>query len=127
MDAVCDAFGLVLHRRQVRFAWNAVWVAVGHWGGYGQSCPCCRTAVGEVHGTCDACEGTAQSLRVAFRIASFIFEEQSKRVVVAALARSLFRPLPQTVMLHIGEMLPEVHGITAPAGLAAVALMSYHW
>ena len=114
MDAVRDVFRQVLHRRLVRNAnvADAVWAAVGHWGLCGQSCPCCRSAVGEVFGTCDACDAAAQSLRVACTIASFIREGQSKRAVVCALTGSFCRcgrPLPQS----------EEHRCTAPIAKVA--------
>ena len=142
MDAVRDVFGQVLHRRLARNAnvADAVWFAVGHWGLCGESCPCCRSAVGEFHGTCDACDAAAQSLRVACTIASFIRlfcfakqvfpegkQEQSKREVVAALTGSFGprgRPLPPAVMIDIRDMLPELRGIATPAGLAGVALLA---
>ena len=130
MEAVRDVFGQVLHRRLARElnVTYAVWIATGHWGFCGQSCPCCRSAVGDGFGTCDACDAAAQSLRVACTIASFIREEQSKREVVAALTGSFGprggRPLPHTVMINIGYMLPEIRGIVAPAGLAGVALLA---
>ncbi len=129
MDAVRDVFGQVLHRRLARNAnvADAVWVARAHWGLCGQSCPCCRSAVGDCHGTCDACDAAAQSLRVACTIASFIREEQSKREVVAALTGSFGprgRPLPPAVMIEIGDMLPEIRGIAASPGLAGVALLA---
>ena len=129
MDAVRDVFGQVLHRRLARKfnATNAVWIPTEHWGLCGQSCLCCRSAVGEVFGTCNACDAAAQSLRVASTIASFIREEQSKREVVAALAGSVGphgRLLPRTVMMAIADMLPKMRGIAASAGLAGVALDS---
>ncbi len=71
------------------------------------------------------CDAAAQSLRLACTIASFIREEQSKREVVAALTGRFGprgRPLPQTVMVGIRGVLPEIRGIVAPAGLAGVAL-----
>ena len=119
MEAVRVVFGQVLHRRLARElnVTDAVWIATGpvaiqHWGfNCGQSCPCCRSAAGERFGTCDACDAAAESLSVACTIASFIREEQSKREVVAALTGSFGprgRPLPHTVMINIGYMLPEI-------------------
>ena len=129
MDAVRVVFGHVLHRRLARECnvTVAVWSGTEHWGLCGQSCPCCRFAAGDVFGSCDACDAAAQSLRAACTIASFIREEQSKREVVAALTGSFGprgRPLPQTVMIDIGDMLPEIRGIVAPARLAGVALLA---
>ena len=130
MDAVRVVFAQVLHRRLARElnVTDAVWIATGpvaiqHWGfNCGQSCPCCRSAAGERFGTCDACDAAAQSLRVACTIASFIREEQSKREVVAAALTRSFGPRGNPVMINIGDMLPEIRGIVAPAGLAGVAL-----
>ena len=129
MDTARDAFGQILHRRLARNAnvADVLWFAAGHWGSCGQSCPCCRSAVGDYLGTCDACDAAAQALRIACTIASFIREEQSKREVVATLTGSFGprgRPLPKIVMNSIGDMLPEIRGIVAPAGLAGVALMA---
>ena len=132
MDAVRVVFGQVLHRRLAREfnVTDAVWSGTEHWGLCGQSCPCCRSAAGDVFGSCDACDAAAQSLRAACAIASFIREEQSKREVVVALTGSFGprgRPLPQSVMINIGYMLPEIRGTlssSAPAGLAGVALLA---
>ncbi len=127
MDAVRDVFGHVLHRRLARTCnvSDALWRPRGHWGVCGQSCPCCRSAVGDAFGTCGACDAVAKSLLVACGIASFIRETQSKREVLAALTGSFGprgRPLPPAIMIAVGDFLPEIRGIRASAGLAGVAL-----
>ncbi len=81
--------------------------------------------VGDVFGNCDACDAVAASLSVACAIAGFISEAQRKREVVAALTGNFGPPgraLPPAMMIAIGEMLPEIRGIAAPAGLVGVAL-----
>ena len=137
MDAVRIVFGQVLHRRlaaplndddaeRLRSELTMPWSTVEHWHGCGQSCPCCRYAAGDTLGTCGACGAAVQSLRTACTIASFVRERQSKREVVSLLTGRFGlrdRPLPPRLMMDIGAMLPEIHGIIAPAGLAAVGLL----
>ena len=128
MDAVRNVFGQVLHRRLAvpRNAADATWSAVEHWNVCGQSCPCCRYAAGDLVGTCGACHAAVRSLHIACTIASFVRESQSMREVILGLTGRFglgHGPLPMSVMMDIGAMLPEIHGIIAPAGLAGVGLL----
>ena len=137
MDAVRNVFGQVLHRRlaaplndadaeRLRSELPMPWSTVEHWNVCGQSCPCCRYAVGDLVGTCGACGAAVQSLRTACTIASFVRESQSKREVISLLTGRFglgHGPVPPSVMMDIGAMLPEIHGIIAPAGLAGVGLL----
>ena len=137
MDAVRNVFGQVLHRRlastlndadaeRLRSELPMPWSTVEHWNRCGQSCQCCRYAAGDLLGTCGACDAAVQSLRTACTIASFVRESQSKREVISLLTGRFglsHGPLPDSVMEDIGAMLPEIHGIIAPAGLAAVGLL----
>ena len=117
MDAVYVALAAVLHRRLTRNydVSDAVWNSRGHWHGHfcGQSCPCCRSAVGEIFGSCDACDAVNVSLVIARRIASFARGAQCKREVMACLTGSFSqgRHLPQSLLLAIGDFLPKHEGV----------------
>ena len=82
---------------------------------------------GDLVGTCGACDAAVQSLRTACTIASFVRESQSKREVISLLTGRFglgHGPLPPSVMMDIGAMLPEIQGgCYAPAGLAGIGLL----
>ena len=78
-----------------------------------------------IFSTCDACVAAATALHCTCMIASFVHEEQCTEEVVARLSGRLGppgRPLPPAVMAVIADMLPEVRGVSAAAGLAGVVL-----
>ena len=119
----------VLHRRfarQVNMT-HADWTPALHWRFCGQSCPCCRAAQGEFHGSCEACAAGGDAMMLGFMIASLVREEQNTKQVVAALGGQLGlpgRPLPHVGMTAFGNMLPSNITIYPSAGLAGLALLA---
>ena len=103
-----------------------LWTADQHWGWCGQNCPCCRTYQQETLGRCAACEKAERASTVGAKIATFLVEEQCKKLVMKTLAGKLglrTKPLPSRVMFEIEEALPEIRGtVLAPAGLANLCL-----
>ena len=120
----------ILHRRMatglLEDATEALWTAEQHWGWCGQNCPCCRTQHQEVMGHCAACEVADKAAAIVTKIAVYLVENQSTRIVIASLGGKLGlhnRPLPSNVMKEIAEMLPEIRGtVPAAAGLASLGL-----
>ena len=120
----------VLHRRMateiLEDATEALWTADQHWGWCGQNCPCCRTQHQEALGRCAACEAADRAAVIVTKIAVYLVENQSTRIVMASLGEKLGlhnRPLPSSVVKEIAEMLPEIRGtVPAAAGLASLGL-----
>ena len=120
----------VAHRRMAKELLENVtellWTADQHWGWCGQNCPCCRTFQQEALGRCAACETAERASTVGAKIATFLVEEQCKKLVMKTLTGKLglqTRPLPPSVMFEIEEALPEIRGtVLSPAGLASLCL-----
>ena len=130
MARVREILCQVAHRRMAKELLENVtellWTADQHWGWCGQNCPCCRTYQQEVLGRCAACEAADRASKVGTKIATFLVEDQCKKMVTKALTGKLglrTRPLPPRVMFEIEEALPEIRGtVPAPAGLASLCL-----
>ena len=77
-------------------------------------------------GHCAACEAADNAAAIVKKIANYLVEEQSTRIVMASLGKKLGpnnRPLPPSVMKAIAKMLPEIRGtVPAAAGLASLGL-----
>ena len=119
----------VLHRRLARQVnmTHVDWTPALHWKFCGQSCPCCRAAQGEFHGSCEACAAGGDAMMLGCMIASLAREKQITKQVVAALGGQLGlpgRPLPHAVMTAIVQMLPSKITIYPSAGLAGLALLA---
>ena len=56
-QTLCDALLPLLTHSTLH---DPSWKPRGHYGFCGQSCPCCRWAVGESFGECDACQEMAE-------------------------------------------------------------------
>ena len=66
MEARRNSLSLFLHGRLAQKRGYAImqqWTASDHWGSCGQSCCCCRAAVGEVYGSCQVCAAVGHILR----------------------------------------------------------------